>query len=85
MTKILDLSDIQGNITRAYGRYSFPQARYIFYRVDNAERGRQFVTAVIDHVTTAVTWGDVVPKPEATTNIAFTYKGLAVRGKSLSY
>ena len=33
MTTHLDLFDIQGNLVKAYGRYQFSQARYIFYRV----------------------------------------------------
>ncbi len=79
MTKMLDLLDIQGNVIKAYGRFSFPVARYLFLRIDHGDQGRAFVGAVIKQVTTAVGWGDgpdQVAKPLATTNIAFTFAGL---------
>src|SRR5436190_49469 len=37
VTKALDLLDIQGNVIRAYGRYSFPVARYVFLRVNDGD------------------------------------------------
>lgn len=83
MTKMLDLFDIQGNVIKAYGRFSFPYARYLLLQVHHGERGRQFVAAVAKQVTTAVTWGDgpgQIPKPLATTNIAFTFAGLRALG-----
>lgn len=79
MTKVLDLLDIQGNVIRAYGRYSFPVARYLFLRVENGDRGRAFVGAVTKKVTTSVNWGEgpnPIEKPKAAINIAFTYDGL---------
>ncbi len=79
MTRELDLFDIQGNVIKAYGRFSFPVARYIFLRIHHGDKGQSFIAAVAKKVTTAVTWGDQpgqVPKPLATTNIAFTYSGL---------
>jgi len=79
MTKILDLLDIQGNVIKAYGRFSFPCARYLLLRIQHGERGRAFVAAIARQVTTAVTWGDgpgQIRKPLATTNIAFTFAGL---------
>ena len=30
--RTLNLDDIQGNVMRAYGRYSFPFARYFFFK-----------------------------------------------------
>ena len=83
MTTQLDLMDIQGNLVRAYGRFSFPVARYIFLRVHSGEAGRSFVGAVTKSVTTAATWGSAhgeIEKPTATTNIAFTYAGLEALG-----
>jgi Dyp-type peroxidase family len=80
MSSTLNLSDIQGNINRAYGRFSFPQARYVFFQINDAAAGRAFVAAVSQKVTTAVKWGEEIPKPQATTNIAFTYQGLKQLG-----
>ncbi|MES2934158.1 MAG: peroxidase [Pseudomonadota bacterium] len=79
MTKVLDLLDIQGNVVRAYGRFRFPVARYVFFNVREGTNGRAFVAAVTEKVTTSVNWGNgpgEVPKPLATLNIAFTYQGL---------
>ncbi|MCB1936558.1 MAG: hypothetical protein KDF59_11510 [Nitrosomonas sp.] len=82
MTTNLDLTDIQGNIIKAYGAYNFQKARYLFLRINNGDKGRQFVDAITAKVTTAIPWGksengDVaVEKPRVTTNIAFTYSGL---------
>ena len=81
MTKNLDLTDIQGNIVKAYGAYNFHKARYLFMRIDNGDKGRKFVGAITTKVTTAVHWAKDdastgVAKPLATTNIAFTYSGL---------
>ena len=85
MISKLDLSDIQGNLIRAYGRASFQCARYVFFRVDD-DRGaeaRAFIKAIAKYITTSQTWGvgaDEVEKPRATTNIAFTYSGLEALG-----
>jgi Dyp-type peroxidase family len=71
--------DIQGNLLRAYGRFSFPVARYLFLRIHDGDKGRAFVGAVTRRLTTAAKWGsgpDDIEKPTATTNIAFTYQGL---------
>jgi Dyp-type peroxidase family len=78
MISDLDLPDIQGNIVKAYGRYGFPRARYIFYRVDDSTKGRQFVAKIAPLVTTSVPWGknSKVAIPAVAVNIAFTYEGL---------
>lgn len=83
MSKHLDLFDIQGNVVKAYGRFSFPVARYVFLKINDGERGRNFIAELANRVTTAVTWGsapDQVAKPLATTNVAFTYAGLEALG-----
>lgn len=83
MTDILDLTDIQGNIVRGYGRFGFPKARYQFFKIHDGEKARDFVASVTERVTTSVTWGTgdpVVEKPKATTNIAFTFHGLQALG-----
>ena len=81
MTKDLDLTDIQGNIIKAYGAYNYQKARYLFLRINDGDKGRKFVAAITTKVTTAISWdksgaGPAVEKPIATTNIAFTYVGL---------
>jgi Dyp-type peroxidase family len=79
MTTQLDLMDIQGNLLRAYGRFSFPVARYVFLRVYDGKQGRKFVGDLTKIITTAANWGsgpNEIEKPTVTTNIAFTYTGL---------
>ncbi|MEM6759116.1 MAG: peroxidase [Pseudomonadota bacterium] len=78
MTRELNLDDIQGNVTRAYGRYSFPFARYIFFHVPNEtpENGRQFLDEIRKKVTTAKRWPDKASRPKVTTNVALTFPGL---------
>ena len=79
MTKKLDLLDIQGNVLRAYGRFGYSVARYVFLNVRNAAKGRAFVGAITKKVTTAVEWGDgpgKIKQPAWTVNVAFTYQGL---------
>lgn len=79
MTTKLDLLDIQGNVIRAYGRFGYPVARYVFLNINNAAAGRAFVGAITKKVTTSVDWGTGVgelPQPDWTVNISFTYQGL---------
>jgi hypothetical protein len=59
-----------------YGRYSFPFARYFFFHISDPDAGRHFVDKVRGEVTTAARWPEMLPKPECTVNIAFTYPGL---------
>lgn len=81
MQRVINLDDIQGNIPRAYGRYSFPFARYFFLNIaDGGEaEGRKFVDKVRHRVTTAARW-DPSDKPKVTTNIGFTFLGLYMLG-----
>lgn len=78
MTRVLNLNDIQGNVTRAYGRYSFPFARYIFFHVPigNPTAGRNFLEVVRERVTTAARWPSKEARPKCTTNLALTFPGL---------
>ncbi|MEP5760729.1 MAG: peroxidase [Litoreibacter sp.] len=76
MTRELDLSDIQGNVIRAYGRYSFPFARYFFLNIADARSGRAFVDAIRKEVTTGSRWPEQAEKPDCTINIGFTFLGL---------
>ena len=83
MTKQLDLLDIQGNVIRAYGRFGYPVARYVFFNIKNSAKGRDFVGEITKKVTTSVDWGDgpgQIKQPNWTVNIAFTYQGLKELG-----
>ncbi len=76
MTKALNLHDIQGNVVRAYGRFSFPFARYFFFHIAERKAARKFVDDVRGQVTTAARWPDQAEKPDCTVNIGFTFFGL---------
>ncbi|MEL7116128.1 MAG: peroxidase, partial [Pseudomonadota bacterium] len=78
MTRELNLNDIQGNVTRAYGRYSFPFARYIFFHIPigQPEAGRKFLDEVRQVVTTAKRWPDKASRPKCTVNVALTFPGM---------
>lgn len=75
MARSLNLDDIQGNVIRAYGRYSFPCARFFFLHISDAKAGRKFVDEVRGKVTTATRWSRDT-KPKVTLNIGFTFPGL---------
>ena len=80
MSKTLDLYDIQGNICKGYGRYGFPKARYFFISFNEVSDSRNFLLNLIEKITTAEVWpvrNDSSVKPSSTTNIGFTYAGLA--------
>ena len=80
----LDLSDIQGNIVRPYGRSGFPFTRHLFFTITDPLAGRRFVQTVRPRVTTADPWDpDTTPegqgrhkKPAITLNLGFSYAGL---------
>jgi Dyp-type peroxidase family len=84
----LDLSDIQGNIHRPYGRFGFPHTRHLFFNIADPVAGRHFVQGIRPRVTTAEPWGRVatssgsveVQKPPITLNIGFTFLGLLALG-----
>lgn len=82
----LDLSDIQGNIHRPYGRFGFPHSRHLFFHIADADAGRVFVQGIRPRVTTAEPWtkseagATLVKKPTITLNIGFTYPGLKALG-----
>jgi len=78
----LDLADIQGNVVRAYGRYSFPVARYFFLQITDAAAGRTFVEAIRPRVTPATRWDGegAASKPEVTLNVGFSFFGLYALG-----
>jgi Dyp-type peroxidase family len=81
----LDLADIQGNILTAYGKLGFPKGRIFLFHIEDVKAGREFVEKVRPLVTSALRWTSakkvttgevVVERPQATLNIAFTFRGL---------
>ncbi len=86
MDTSVDLHDIQGNIIKAYARFSMIRARYVFFTISKESAGRQFVGKIAAMTTTAAKWkprgdvGDGDTRPAVTTNIAFTYGGLVKLG-----
>ncbi len=71
----LDLADIQGNLLRGY---RLPFARYAFFSIADATRGRAFLQLTLPSITSAELWDD--GKPEWTLNIALTRTGLDALG-----
>jgi len=79
MTEELQLTDIQGNIVQAYGRANFIFARYFFLKINDGEKGREFLSCILPSITTAQLWKNIsgnLQRPTVTTNIAMSYKGL---------
>src|SRR6185295_9177826 len=78
----VDLHDVQGNIIKAYPRFGFPRARYLFFRINNGKAGRQFLSELLPHITTSAPWlekgaaADGSARPEVTMNVALTFEGL---------
>lgn len=80
MDNDLDLTDIQGNVVKAYGHYAYLSARYLFLKINDASAARNFLLVLSGKVTSGV-YADLkrypgVEKPNVTTNIAFTFAGL---------
>lgn len=75
MIRALNRHDIQGNILRAYGRYSYPIARYFFLHIEDPRAGRQFIENTRWRVTSAAIW-DKGSAPPVTFNIGFSSTGL---------
>jgi Dyp-type peroxidase family len=71
---MLQLDDIQGNLLRAY---DLPFARYVFLRIADAAKGREWLGRVIDSVTSVAEWDG---KPRWTFNVAFSFSGLQALG-----
>jgi Dyp-type peroxidase family len=78
----LDVSDIQGDILRAYGN-DYVCTSYLFVNVERSD-GRRWLRGLVDRVTNAELWpmgpdGRTV-KPDGTLNLAVTAAGLAALG-----
>jgi Dyp-type peroxidase family len=67
----LNASDIQGFVLRGY---NLPVARYLFLRLEDAQRGRNLVSRLLSQITTGQRWDG--GKPQSTLNIGFTFGGL---------
>ncbi|MEA2427595.1 MAG: hypothetical protein QOF37_1223 [Thermoleophilaceae bacterium] len=74
----LDLSDIQGDILRAYGN-AYERTSYLFATLPDPERGRAWLGGIADRVRNAEPWPDGV-KPETAVNVALTHAGLRALG-----
>ncbi len=86
MNTVLDLHDIQGNITWFYPEFGFLKGRNVFFQIKKSTQGREFVTRLVPNITTSAPWSSDAtdtPWPEATTNISFTYNGLKKLGISV--
>ena len=71
----IDLADIQGNVLRGY---TYPDAAYLFLRIDDVERARALMSADAAEVATAEPWQD--GPPATAIHVAFTYAGLQTLG-----
>jgi Dyp-type peroxidase family len=67
----LNETDIQGFVLRGY---NLPFARFVFLRIENAERARNLIGRLLPGITTGQRWD--AGKPQSTLNIAFTHAGL---------
>jgi hypothetical protein len=66
----IDVSDVQGFALKGY---NFPCARYLLLELLHYDTARQFIGAILPHITTGERWDE---KPLTTLNVAFTHKGL---------
>jgi Dyp-type peroxidase family len=73
----LDLTDIQGDVLRAYGN-AYECTSYVFARIDDAAAGRAWLAGLAGGVTSAAPWSGA--KPPCHTNVALTYAGLRALG-----
>ena len=67
----LNATDIQGFVLRGY---NLPVARYLFLRLEDAQRERTLVSRLLNQITTGQRWDG--GKPQSTLNIGFTFSGL---------
>ncbi|HTP19702.1 MAG TPA: hypothetical protein VMJ65_08870 [Solirubrobacteraceae bacterium] len=74
---LIDRSDIQGNVLRAYGS-TYPCTAYVFVEVSDVAGGRAWLGLVADLVSTDEEWTDA--KPAWHRNVAVTCAGLRALG-----
>ena len=68
----LNETDVQGFVLCGY---NFAYARYLFLHFEDAARARALIGRLLPSITTGQRWDG--GKPQSTTNIAFTHRGLA--------
>lgn len=76
MSNTVDLRDVQGLAVKAYAKFGYPKARFVFFRIARDTEGREFIRKLVPLVTTGEPWKRGVAPPAATTDIALTYEGL---------
>jgi Dyp-type peroxidase family len=74
----LDLTDIQGDILRAYGN-DYDVTTYLFFRIDDPRGGQAWLRELLPRVTTAEPWPQGT-KPAANLNIAVSAEGVRALG-----
>jgi hypothetical protein len=80
--RAVDLHDVQGNIIKAYPRFGFPRARYLFFRISDGKAGRRFLAELLPLITSSAPWlqhgnaADGSARPEVAINVALTFEGL---------
>jgi Dyp-type peroxidase family len=74
----VDQRDLQGNILASYG-YGYPDALFVFMRVESRARAREWLAELVPRVTTAVRWrrGE---EPSHTLNVSLSCNGLRALG-----
>ncbi|MBI3780815.1 MAG: Dyp-type peroxidase, partial [candidate division NC10 bacterium] len=73
-----DLKDIQGNLFRGY---NMKFAKYLFYRWETPQQGRDWIKTLLPDITTSEPWPNG-NKPASALNVAFTHGGLKTLGLS---
>jgi Dyp-type peroxidase family len=74
-------ADIQGFLTTGYG--SLPVATYLFLRISDARRARDWIASLLPRITTTAEWPDKRHRTRAASaavNVCFTAQGLAECG-----
>jgi Dyp-type peroxidase family len=74
---MLDRSDIQGDIVRAYGKH-YDYTSYLFFHVPDGAAGRAWLGGLVDTVSSDAPWSG--GRPPCHTNVAFTCTGLRALG-----
>lgn len=82
MENTLDYYDIQANILVNYAEFGYIKARYLFFKVNIGEEGRDFIRGLLDnnYITTVADPQNGITLPEVTTNIGVSYNGLKKLG-----
>lgn len=76
--ELLELKDIQGYIIRGYSHMMF--SRYVFLKIEDAQKAKEFIASQINSLTTAEYIDDKSKLSDTSLNIAFTAIGLKAIG-----